>query len=75
MKTEPNDQDIVKACNWYTQHNNHVDTMVSLTDHHEYPPCGSDCHHPELWKAEHWKWLLMKHPTSVTRGGKNEQTM
>ena len=64
MKTEPNDQDFLKACDWYAQHSDHVDNMVSLA-RGEYSPSGSDCHRPALWKAEHWKWLLMRNTTKT----------
>lgn len=62
MKTKPNDQDILRAYDWYAEHSNHVDSLTkgltrSFVD--EYPPSGSDCNRPELWKPAHWKWLLM----------------
>lgn len=59
MKSGPNDQDIVKALDWHKEHRSHVDAIVLLSNS-EYPPSGSDCIHPELWKAEHWKWLLTR---------------
>ncbi len=59
MKTEPNDRDIFRAYDWYAQHSDHVDAIVRL-ENSEYPPSGSDCHQPTLWKAAHWKWLLMR---------------
>ena len=64
MKTEPSDQDFFRACDWYAQHSDHVDSMVSLTND-EYPPTGSDCRQPKLWKAAHWKWLLMRNTTKT----------
>lgn len=58
MKTEPNDQDIAKALAWYKRHRE-IDVAILLTND-EYPPSGSDCHKPNLWKAGHWKWLLTR---------------
>ena len=64
MKTEPNDQDVLRAYDWYAQHAEHVDEMVHLTNS-EFPPSGSDCHHPPLWKAGHWKWLLTRRSIEI----------
>ena len=64
MKTEPNDQDILRAYDWYAKHADHVDGMVHLTNS-EFPPSGSDCHQPPLWKAAHWKWLLTRRSIEI----------
>lgn len=57
MKTKPNDHDILKAYDWYEQHNSNIDVEMLLTGD-SYPPSGSDCRQPALWKPGHWKWLL-----------------
>lgn len=51
-------KDKVQAWIWYEQHQNHVDRKVAGCSGQGYPPCGSDCIRPELWKSNHWKWLL-----------------
>ncbi len=49
-------EDINKAKEWRDNHSHHVSKLVdSVTI--SYPPSGSDRGRPELWKAEHWKWL------------------
>lgn len=52
--------DINHARAWYEQHRLHVDRMLVEVEGPGYAPCGSDCIRPELWKAEHWKWLIRK---------------
>jgi hypothetical protein len=41
---------------WLAEHLFHVLRLVGGAKV-AYPPSGSDCFHPELWKAEHWKWF------------------
>ena len=43
---------------WYNDHRVHVDRMLTGYDGPVFPPCGSDCIRPVLWKPGHWKWLL-----------------
>ena len=45
------------ALQWYEKHKDHVDRLRARAQK-PYPPSGSDCFSPELWKAEHWRWLL-----------------
>lgn len=52
------EKDKAPAWAWYKQHRSHVDRMLAGCRDSAYPPCGSDCIRPELWKPEHWKWLL-----------------
>lgn len=56
------EKDKVRAWAWYRQHREHVDRMVRLRSPLRfclmYPPSGSDCLRPELWKPSHWRWLL-----------------
>ncbi len=51
------EEDKTRAWVWYKEHHTHVDRMIAESGS-AYPPCGSDCIRPELWKPEHWKWLL-----------------
>jgi len=45
------------AGDWYIDHQDHVDRlMASTTD--KFAPSGSDRFHPELWKAQHWKYYF-----------------
>ena len=48
----------VKARLWRGQHADHVGRLTK-SDGNAYPPSGSDAHRPELWKAEHWRWLKL----------------
>ena len=50
-------KDIVRAREWYKQHQMHVNRMLTF-ESRDYPPSGSDVHHPELWKIGHWKWFF-----------------
>lgn len=52
------ESDKVSARAWYEEHRAHVDRMLAADTSPAYPPCGSDCIRPELWKPSHWKWLL-----------------
>jgi hypothetical protein len=45
------------AYQWYTHHRPHVETLIG-EEHTAYPPSGSDCGRPELWKASHWRWFF-----------------
>jgi hypothetical protein len=49
---------LVAARSWYAEHKDHVDRLVSGPDQSSFPPSGSDCYKPELWKSGSWKWLL-----------------
>lgn len=50
---------LVAARAWYAEHKAHVDRIVE-EERQSFPPSGSDCWHPELWKSGSWKWLLDK---------------
>jgi len=52
---------LVKAKQWYFDHTEHVNGLVAAHLGNKYPPPGSDCRHPELWKSAHWKWFLEGH--------------
>lgn len=47
------------AIEWRNRHYDHVRRLVDGKDDGgvSYPPSGSDCRHPELWRAPHWRWL------------------
>lgn len=47
----------VRADNWYEAHREHIDALIP-TEKDSYPPSGSDCGRPELWKAGHWRWFF-----------------
>lgn len=51
------EKDKLCAWRWYEEHRAHVDRLVADCEL-AYPPSGSDCIRPELWKPNHWKWLL-----------------
>lgn len=52
------EKDKVSARAWYQEHHSHVERMLSGYTGPAYPPSGSDCIRPELWKVAHWVWLL-----------------
>lgn len=48
------------AIEWRDRHSDHVTRLTMSTHGFDtgcYPPSGSDCLHPELWRAPHWRWL------------------
>jgi len=45
------------AKKWRFLHSDHVGGLMDGT-RASYPPSGSDCHRPELWKGAHWNWLF-----------------
>jgi hypothetical protein len=49
---------------WLVEHLFHVQDMIRKAKF-SYPPSGSDCFYPELWKAEHWKWFLENDDFSI----------
>lgn len=51
------DDDIEKARAWRIEHIDHVIRMIEKAKL-AYPPSGSDCRNPALWKNEHWKWFV-----------------
>jgi hypothetical protein len=62
MNGPPNTDDAIRAIRWYRQHMAHVERLMSSksgADSGAFPPSGSDCLRPELWKAGHWRWLLI----------------
>lgn len=61
------DSDKAPARAWYEEHRAHVDRMCTAYAGPAYPPSGSDCIRPELWKPAHWKWLL-EEPAPGTMG-------
>jgi len=42
---------------WYDKHRSHVETLIK-EESTSYPPSGSDCGKPELWKPGHWRWFF-----------------
>lgn len=52
------EKDKLGALAWYGEHRDHVNRMLAHYVGGGFPPSGSDCLHPELWKPGHWKWLL-----------------
>jgi len=49
-------RDIETALLWRARHVDHVANLVANAPA-AYPPSGSDCSRPELWKGAHWKWF------------------
>lgn len=54
------ERDVEPAKKWYNEHKEHVEKLVAQLGP-GYPPSGSDCVKPELWKEDHWKWFLTKY--------------
>lgn len=53
--------EIENAFTWYNAHRLYVLGMSAYRLGDEppaYPPSGSDCAHPKLWKPAHWRWFL-----------------
>jgi hypothetical protein len=46
-----------RANAWYDKHKPHVESLLH-EEKQSYPPSGSDCGKPELWKAGHWRWFF-----------------
>ena len=46
-----------RASIWYELHREHVESLI-LDEKESYPPSGSDCGKPELWKPGHWRWFF-----------------
>ena len=57
MKSEPNNQDMFKAYDWYERHSSDIEWSVVFANG-TYSPMESKCNQPALWKSEHWKWAL-----------------
>jgi hypothetical protein len=54
--------EIAAAIEWRDRHAAHVGKLIRSSEglgatYSSYPPSGSDCLHPELWRAPHWRWL------------------
>ncbi len=47
---------LTEAALWMEKHKDHVDSILKEGER-SYPPCGSDCFKPELWKSCHWRWF------------------
>lgn len=51
------------ALAWRDRHHEHVVRLLASREGEiAYPPSGSDCRHPELWRAPHWRWLKDQTP-------------
>lgn len=52
-------KDILQAQAWYKKHKPHVERLMSSRSEFtkRFPPHGSDCARPELWKSESWLWF------------------
>jgi hypothetical protein len=46
-----------KALQWCAAHKQHVTRIMSGTNG-SHPPSPEDARHPELWKAESWRWFF-----------------
>lgn len=44
---------------WLKAHVEHVRSVLNEGET-AYPPSGSDCFHPELWKSGHWRWFMIE---------------
>lgn len=52
-------KDLKRALKWFSEHRVHVAAITFISDPSKsYPPSGSDCSQPELWKPDHWNWFL-----------------
>lgn len=56
---------------WRDEHTDHVQHLLNSRDGDSlaYPPSGSNMLHPELWRAPHWRWLVLQdaHPLARDR--------
>lgn len=52
------DEDQKQALKWAAEHHAHVQDLLACGSL-AFPPTGSDCLHPELWKPAHWRWLFL----------------
>jgi hypothetical protein len=51
---------ISNTIKWYKQHKEHINKMVADTEKAYPPSLIEDKNNPMLWKAEYWKWFLLK---------------
>jgi len=56
MKEYPSSDDLVATEAWYARHAQHVKSLERSSTG-SYPPSGSDCSRPDLWKGAHWAWF------------------
>lgn len=59
FSTEDQIEVLQNASIWKKQHENYISELVDFKKS-KFPPSGSDCLHPELWKGGHWAWFLEK---------------
>ena len=55
--TELRPEEILRAQAWYKKHQPHVERLIASQERYSFPPHGSDCLRPELWKAASWIWF------------------
>lgn len=55
-----------KAFLYHFEHREHINNLIK-NETKSYPPSGSDCFRPELWKAAHWRWFLTQPTSNVTK--------
>ena len=53
--------DIEKGREWYREHKQYVDNIMTPYVDVIYAPSAEDISKPELWKAAHWKWFFLYH--------------
>jgi len=55
----PTEQQLENAILWFEKHEKHVLELVEASKD-PYPPSVQDAAYPQLWKPEHWWWLLKR---------------
>ena len=58
LSSEDKERVMAVGLRWYNLHKEHVDSLCK-EEKELYPPSGSDCFHPELWKSGHWNWAKL----------------
>jgi hypothetical protein len=53
-------EQISNTIKWYNRHKDHVDKMVAEAEKAYAPSLFEDKDDHMLWKAEYWKWFLLK---------------
>lgn len=56
-----------RALAWGVKHLDHVAKLRLSEIEYTYPPSGSDCGKPELWKGGSWNWFYKVHCGEKTK--------
>lgn len=53
-----NRNQIDNAVLWYSDHTNHIKSLIKDTKLSYSPSDNEDKNNPNLWKPQHWKWFV-----------------